>query len=133
MRYFTFLPLAIILLVSGGYAGERKDLREEVSYSVDRTDKDLGDLVNRDKLNEQQRDKFDSAIKDLRALSEAVAGERWKNERGRLERAVDNIDFVVKNATLKDGDRQMLGIDVHTLRGVLESWKKFEESTSTVK
>ena len=133
MRYFPLLPLAIILLVSGAYAGERADLHEQVSYSVDRTDKDLGDLVNRDKLNEQQRDKFDSAVKDLRALSDAMAGDQWKNERKRLERAVDNIDFVVKNATLKDRDRQMLGIDVHTLRGVIESWKKFEESTSTVK
>jgi len=133
MRYFPLKPLAIILLVSGASAGERADLHEQVSYSVDRTDKDLGELVNRDKLNEQQRDRFDSAIKDLHALSEAMAGEQWKTERGRLERAVDNIDFVVKNATIKDGDRQMLGIDVHTLRGVLESWKKFEESTSPPK
>jgi hypothetical protein len=62
-----------------------------------------------------------------------VAGERWERERGRLERAVENIDFVVKHATIDERDRQMLGIDVYTLRGVLESWKKFEKSVLPVK
>ena len=134
MRHFPLLPLAAIaLLVPGAHARELQDLREQVRYAVQRTDKDLGDFVNRDKLNEQQRDRFDAAIKDLRALSEAVAGGRWERERGRLERAVDNIDFVVKHATINEKDRQMLGVDVYTLRGVVESWKKFEESVLPVK
>jgi hypothetical protein len=134
MRLFRLLALAAIaLLVPGAHARELQDLREQVRYAVQRTDKDLGNLVNRDKLNEQQRDRLDAAIKDLRALSEAVAGERWERERGRLERAVDNIDFVVKHATINEDDRQMLGIDVYTLRGVLESWKRFVESALPVK
>lgn len=125
MRHFPLLALAAIaLLVPGAHARELKDLREQVRYAVQRTDKDLGNLVHRDKLDEQQRDRFDAAIKDLRALGEAVAGERWEGERGRLERAVDNIDFVVKHAPIDEGDRQTLGIDLYTLRTVLDSWKQ---------
>jgi hypothetical protein len=134
MRHLPLLALAAVgLFFPGADAREVPDLREQVRYAVQRTDKDLGSLVDRKKLNEQQRDRFDAAIKDLRTLSEAEAAGRWERERGRLERAVDNIDFVVKQAPIEERDRQMLGIDVYTLRGVLESWKKFEESTPPVK
>ena len=95
-----------------------------VRYAVQRTDKDRGNPVPRDKLSEQQLDRFDAAVKDLGALSEAVADEQWEHERGRLERAVDHIDYVVKNAPIADGDRQTLGIDLYTLRVVLHTWKQ---------
>ena len=125
MRHFPVLALAAIaLLVPRADARELKDLREQVRYAVQRTDKDLGNLVPREKLDQQQRDRFDAAIKDLRALGEAVSGERWEGERGRLERAVDNIDYVVKHAPIDEGDRQTLGIDLYTLRTVLDSWKQ---------
>ncbi len=124
MRHFPFLALgAIALLVPGAHAREQQDLRERVRDGVQRTDKDLGNFVHRDKLNEQQRDRFDAAIKDLRALREAVADGRWEGERGRLERAIENIDFVVKHAPIDEGDRQTLGIDLYTLGVILDSWK----------
>jgi hypothetical protein len=101
-----------------------QDLREQVRDGVQRADKDLGDFVHRDKLNQPQRDRFDAAVKDLRDLGEAVAGGKWEGERGRLERTVENIEFLQKNAPIEEGDRQVLGIDLNTLRVILEHWKK---------
>jgi hypothetical protein len=129
MRHFPLMvPLvvfgAIAWLVPGAHAREVQDLRELVRDGVQRTDKDLGNFVHRDKLDEQQRERFDAAVKDLRELGEAVAGGgKWERERGRLERTVENIDFLQKHAPIEAGDRQMLGIDVNTLRGVLDRWK----------
>jgi DNA topoisomerase VI subunit B len=101
-----------------------QELKERVRDAVQRTDKDLGQYIHRDKLNDQQRAKLDSAMKDLDGLREAVAKGQWEKERGRLESAVENIDFVVKNAQIDEGDRQTLGIDVYTLRVILDSWKQ---------
>jgi hypothetical protein len=128
MRHLPLLvPLlalgAIALVVPGAHAREVQDLREQVRDGVQRTDKDLGDFVHRDKLDEQQRDRFDAAVKDLRELGEAVAGGHWESERGRLERTVENIDFLQKHAPIAEGDRQVLGIDVNTLRVILDHWK----------
>jgi hypothetical protein len=124
MRNFPLLVLGVIaLLVPRADAREQQDLKERVRDAVQRTDKDLGNLVHRDKLNEQQRDRLDAALKDLRELREAVAGGQWEGERGRLERAIDNMDFVVKNAPIADTDRQTLGIDLYTLQVTLDSWK----------
>jgi hypothetical protein len=125
MRYFSLLTLsAIALLVPAAHAREVTDLREQVRDGVQRADKDLGDFVHRDKLNQPQRDRFDAAVKDLRELGEAVAGGKWEGERGRLERTVENIEFLQKNAPIDEGDRQVLGIDLNTLRVILEHWKK---------
>ena len=124
MRHFLLLALgAITWLVPVAQARELQELREQVRDGVRRTDRDLGNFVHRDKLNEQQRDHLDAAVKDLRELGEAVAGGRWEGERGRLEHAVENIDFLQKNAPLEDGDRRVLGIDLYTLRVILDSWK----------
>ena len=124
MRHWFVLALIIALLIPGAQAKEQQPLRERVRDGVQRTDKDLENLVHRDKLNAQQRDRFDAAIKDLQELREAVTGTRWEGERERLERAVENIDFVVTNAPIQEGDRQTLGIDLYTLRVILEHWKK---------
>jgi hypothetical protein len=128
MRHFSllvpFLALgATALLLPVAHAREIQELREQVRDGVRRTDKDLGTLVHRDKLNEQQRDRFDAAEKDLQELGEAVAAGKWEGERGRLEHAVENIDFLQKNAPIDDGDRQTLGIDLYTLRVILDNWK----------
>jgi hypothetical protein len=127
MRHLSLLILAAIaLLVSSlvppAGAREHQELRERVRDGVQRTDKDLGNLVHRDKLNEEQRKRFDAAIEDLGKLREAVAGEKWEAERTRLERAVENIDFLVKHAPIDDSDRQTLGIDLYTLQVILDSW-----------
>lgn len=124
MRYFALLALgAIAFFVPVAHAKEQQDLRERVRDAVQRTDKDLGTLVHRDKLDEQQRDRFDAAMKDLHELRDAVASKRWEGERGRLERAIDNIDFVAKHAPIAEGDRQTLDIDLYTLRVILDSWQ----------
>jgi hypothetical protein len=124
MRHFVLLALgAIALLVPTAHAREIQELREQVRDGVRRTDKDLGTLVHRDKLDEQQRGRFDAAMKDLAELGEAVAAGKWEGERGRLEHAVENIDFLQKHAPIDDGDRQTLGIDLYTLRVILDSWK----------
>ncbi len=124
MRRFLLIALsAIAVLVSGAHAKEQAELRERVRDGAQRTGQDLEKLVHRDKLNQQQRDRFEAAIKDLGELHEAAAGTRWEGERAVLERAVDNIDFVVTNASMEEGDRQMLSIDLYTLRVILDNWK----------
>lgn len=125
MRHFQLLALAAItLLVPAAHAREQQDLRERIRDGVQRTDKDLGNLVHRDKLNDQQRDRFDAAVKDLHELREAVTSKRWEDERDLLERAVENIDFLTNHAPIDEGDRQTLDIDLFTLRVILDSWKK---------
>jgi hypothetical protein len=128
VRYFPLLVSGlaigvIALLVPAAHAREVQDLREQVRDGVQRTDKDLGDFVHRDKLDQQQRDRFDAAIKDLHELGDAVADGKWQGERGRLERTVENIEFLQKHAPIEEGDRQVLGIDLNTLRVILEHWK----------
>jgi hypothetical protein len=126
MRHLP-LPLlalgAIALLASAARAREITELRERVRDGVQRADKDLGTYVHRDKLNEEQRTRFDAAQKDLKELGEAVTGKRWEEERGLLEHVVENIDFLEKHAAIDDGDRQVLRIDVYTLNVILDNWK----------
>jgi hypothetical protein len=122
MRHFPLLLGALVMLAPIGHAKELAELRERVRDGVKRTDKDLAAFIHRDKLNEQQRTRFDAAVKDLHELSEAVAGGKWEGERARLERAVENIDFLEKHAPLEEGDRQVLGIDVYTLQVILDNW-----------
>jgi hypothetical protein len=127
MRHRSPLALAAIALLAASLvpsasARERTELRERVRDGVQRTDKDLGNYVHRDKLNEEQRKRFDAATEDLGRLREAVSGGKWESERNRLERAVENIDFLVKHAPIDDSDRQTLGIDVYTLQVILDSW-----------
>lgn len=124
MRHVALFALgALALLVPSVHARGDDELRDRVRAGVQRTDKDLGNLVNRDKLNEQQRTKFDAAIKDLHDLDEAVKGKEWEGKRKLLEHAVENIDFVVKQAPIADGDRQLLNIDLYTLGVILDNWK----------
>src|SRR5215467_7638712 len=123
MRYFPVLLLAAIAVFApNASAKEPTELRDRVRDGVQRTDKDLGNLVHRDRLDDQQRKRLDAAVEDLNKLREALAGAKWEGERGRLERAVENIDFLVKKAPIDDGDRQTLGIDVYTLQVILDSW-----------
>jgi len=125
MRRFLLLILsAIALVVPGAHAKEKQDLRERVRDGALRTDQDLETLVHRDRLNPQQRDRFDAALKDLRELHEAAASEKWEGERKLLERAVENIEFVVKQAPIEEGDRQTLSIDLYTLGVILDSWNQ---------
>ena len=123
IRNFLFLSGVAGLLICAAQAKEQQDLRERVRDGVQRTDKDLEAVVHRDKLDAQQRDRFDAMVNDLHELREAVAGSQWEGERGRLERAVENLDFLTKHAPLDEGDRQTLGIDLYTLRVILDSWK----------
>ncbi len=125
MRYFSLVLLtAAGLLVPAAHAREQQDLRERVRDAVQRTDKDLGSLVPRDKLDAQQRDRFDAVMKDLHELSDGVENGKWQNERDRLEDAIDKIDDLVKHAPIQESDRQTLGIDLYTLRTIRDSWKQ---------
>lgn len=119
-RLLLFVFSSAILLV----AKEQQDLRERVRDGVQRTDKDVQTVIHRDKLNPEQRDRLDAALKDLHDVREAVNGTDWQGKRDVLERAVENIDYLSKNASIDDGDRQTLGIDLFTLRSILDSWKK---------
>ena len=124
LRHFFLLALgAIALLAPIAHAREVTELREQVRDGVKRTDKDLGRLIPRDKLSEPQRMRFDAAVKDLQDLTEGVTTDKWLKERDVLVRAVDNIDFLQKNAPIEEADRQSLGIDVYTLKVILDSWK----------
>jgi hypothetical protein len=111
---------ALSLVVPRAQAREQEELRNRIRDGVQRTTKDLGNSVHREKLNKEQGDRFDAAMRDLDAIRDAVAGGKWEGERNRLERAADNIDFLLKNAPVED--RDLLGIDVYTLRVILDSW-----------
>ncbi|GEM_PF-1873018 len=124
MRYLALLALtAMILLTPAADAREQQELREKIRDGVQRTDKDLGSLIPRDKLNEQQRQRFDGVMKDLTVIKEALTNGKWEGERDRFERTVESIDDFVKHAPIEEGDRQTLGIDVYTLQVILDSWK----------
>jgi hypothetical protein len=123
-RIFLAALSAIALLVPVVQAKEQAELRERVRDGVLRADKDLQSVVHPEKLTPDQREHFDAAVKDLHELQDAVTGTRWEGERENLERAVDNIDFLSKHASIDDGDKQTLGIDLYTLRSILDAWKK---------
>ena len=124
MRPVTFLALcAIAFLLPFAQAREQQELREKVRDGVQRADKDLGNLIHRDKLNPQQREKFDAVMKDLGDIREALASTKWEGERDRFEHAVETIDDLVKHAPITEDDRQTLGIDVYTLQVILDTWK----------
>lgn len=124
MRTFLLPALgAMVLLLPTAHAKEQQDLRARVRDGVQRTDKDLGACVHRDKLNPQQQERLDSAVKDLHDIRDAVTGGQWEGDRALLVRAADNIDYLVKNAAIEDSDKQTLGIDVYTLRSILDAWK----------
>jgi hypothetical protein len=123
----TFALAAIFsFFLSSAQAREITELRERVSDAVKRTDKDVNELVHRDKLSDQQRQRFDTMVKDLEALQEAVKGDKWEAERPKMERAVESLEYFSKSAPIPEGDRQLLGIDAYTMGTILESWKKPE-------
>jgi hypothetical protein len=122
MRPFAFLAAAV-LLVSSAPAKEQEDFHEKAKLAVQRTDNDLQKFVHRDNLNEAQRGKFDAALKDLTEFRDAASKNQWDGERERLERAIDEIEFVVKNAKIGDQERTTLEIDLYTLRDVRDGWK----------
>jgi len=124
MRYLALLVLcAASILSPAALARGSQELREKVRDGVQRADKDLGSLVHREKLSDKQRERFDSIVKDLGELREALSSEKWEGERDRFERAVGNLEDLVKHAPIEDGDRQTLGIDVYTLQVILDTWK----------
>ena len=124
MRFLPLLAAALIFLGPAANARELQELRERVRDGVQRTDKDLGNVVHPDKLNAEQRKRFDATIDDLGELREAVKTDKWQGERKRLERVVENLEYTMKNAPMEDADRQTLGIDVYTLQVILDSWKQ---------
>ena len=120
-RRLLFITFGAAILLVGK---EQQDLKERVRDGVQRTDKDVQTVIHRDKLNPQQRDRLDSALKDLHDVREALNGTDWQGKRDMLERAVGNIDDLSKDAPIEEGDRQTLGIDLFTLRSILDAWKK---------
>jgi hypothetical protein len=123
MRHFPLLALAAIALVPTAHAREQEDFRERAKHVVERTDTDLQKFVHRDNLNDRQREKFDAALKDLKEFRDETAAGKWDGGRERLERAIDNIDFVVNNATIGEQEKQTLRIDLYTLRDVRDGWR----------
>jgi hypothetical protein len=125
MRAFLLLAFCAIVffLAPPAHAREQHNLAERVRDGAQRTDNDLESLVKRDKLNAEQRERLDAALKDLRRLRDAVAAGKLDGERPRLERAVENIDSLIKQAPIEEGDRQTLGIDLYSLQVILDSWK----------
>ena len=123
MRHFTFLALAALALIPAAHAREQEDFRERARHVVERTDNDLQKYVHRDNLNGAQREKFDAALKDLKEFRDETAAGKWDGGRERIERAIDNIDFVVEHATIGEQEKQTLRIDLYTLRDVRDGWR----------
>ena len=113
----------MVLWVSAAGAKEREDLRARVRDGVQRTDKDLGNCFDRAKLSAPQQEHLDAAVKNLHEIRDGVENGKWTDDRPLLEHAVDNIDYLVKNASIDDSNKQTLGIDLFTLRSILDSWK----------
>ncbi len=122
MRLFAFLSVAA-LLVPLADAREQEDFHEKARHTVERTDNDLQKYVHRDNLDAGLREKFDAAMKDLTEFREAAAKNQWDGERERLERAIGEIESVVKSAKIGDQERTTLEIDLYTLRDVRDGWK----------
>lgn len=123
MRHFSLLVAAIALLIPGAQAKEQADFHERARLAVERTDHDLQKYVHREKLDGKQREKFDAAMKDLQEFRDAASKDQWDGGRERLERAIDNIEYVVNHASIGDEERQALGIDLYTLRDIRDGWK----------
>jgi molecular chaperone DnaK (HSP70) len=124
MRHVPFLALAAIaFLIPPAHAREQEDFREKAKHAVERTDNDLQKYVHRENLNDRQREKLDAAMKDLKEFRESAAAGKWDGERERLERAIDNIDFVVTNAQIGEQEKTTLGIDLYTLRDIRDGWR----------
>ncbi len=125
MRKLVLLAAGLAMLAGlTVWAKEVTELRDRVRDGVQRTDKDLAKVIHRDKLNDQQRARLDSITQDFDELREAVASKKWEGERDRFERAVDNLDNLIKQAPISDEERQTLGIDLYTLQVILDAWKK---------
>ena len=119
---FTLAAMFLWIGIAG--AKEREDLRARVRDGVQRTDKDLGTCVDRGKLNAEQQQRLDAAVKNLHEIRDGVENGKWTDDRPLLEHAADDIDFLVKNAAIDDSNKQTLGIDLFTLRSILDAWKQ---------
>lgn len=123
MRHLLLLVLTAAMILPL-HAREQTELRERIRDAVQRTDKDIATTIHPDKLNAEQRAKFDAIEKDLGEIRDAVANGKWQDERPRFERTITNLDDLVKHAPIDDSDRQTLGIDLYTLRTIEDSWKQ---------
>jgi hypothetical protein len=82
------------LLAPSGQARELQELRDRVRDGIQRTDKDLAQLVHRDKLDDQQRARLDSLTEDLDKVREAIAANgKWETEYKRFERATTSMSW----------------------------------------
>jgi hypothetical protein len=128
MRYLSLLAIAALaFLAPGAKAQEREerggDMHERARIAVERTDDDLQRFVHRENLSDRYRDRFEAAMKDLHEFRDAMARGHWDDGRQRLDRAIENIQFVADNARIGEHERDTLREDIRSLRDIREGWR----------
>lgn len=130
MRYLRSLMLATAALSVTLLAPQvvqvaraQGDMHERTRMAVLKTDNDLQRFVHRDNLTERERDRFEAAQRDLHEFRQAVADGRWDGARERLDRTIENIEFVANNATIGEREKEALRDDVRRLREARDGWR----------
>jgi|ERR1700722_19667461 hypothetical protein len=114
------IALPIAMLVPAAYA---QDLHERSRQAVMTTNDDLQKYVHRDNLTDDQRGRFDTAIREMREFSDDAAAGRWEHGREHLNVAIENIEFVADNASIGPHERDMLHEDTKHLREIRDGWR----------
>ena len=114
------IALPIALLAPTVYG---QDLHERGRVAVRTTNDDLQRFVHRDNLTEDQRGRFDTALREMREFTDDAAAGRWEHGREHLDHAIENIDFVADNASIGPHERDMLREDTKRLREIRDGWR----------
>jgi len=114
------IALPIALLAPTVYG---QDLHERGRVAVRTTNDDLQRFVHRDNLTEDQRGRFDTALREMREFTDDAAAGRWEHGREHLDHAIENIDFVAHNASISPHERDMLREDTKRLREIRDGWR----------
>jgi hypothetical protein len=117
------LVLALSILGLTPFIQAQPDFHERARHAVEQTQNDLQRFVHRDNLNEEQRGRFDAAIRDLREFHEMAENGRWEGGRERLDRAIGNIEMVVEHSEIGEHERAALREDVRHLREARDGWR----------
>jgi hypothetical protein len=125
MRHFRYLYLAALtlplaLLVPMANA---QDFHERGRQAVMTTNDDLQRYIHRDNLNDDQRGRFDTAMREMHEFTEDAAAGRWEHGREHLDHAIENIEFVADHASIGPHEREMLHEDTRRLREIRDGWR----------
>jgi hypothetical protein len=118
--HLAALVLPLALLIPTAFA---QDFHESARKAVMTTNDDLQRFVHRDNLTEDQRGRFDTAMREMHEFIDDASAGRWEHGREHLDHAIENIEFVADNASIGNRERDMLREDIRHLREVRDGWR----------